>query len=499
MTATAAPGEAPGEATGPGDGPATDLAVHWRRRLVSRAVVFGAALAVAGWRVELRAVGSVHDHSPYSAFLLAPLAAAAVALWRQQHAGDELDVHDRHVDFTIAVLLAGLALGLSVLLSRRLGTLAPALGLEMLALPLWAAAAGVALFGTRPTRRHLYSLLVLALAWPLPFNVVGALVPVRAFASFVAATILSIACGGILAGPPRRVTLAVTAGVTTVIVAAHAAANPAVSAFGVAAVLATARLTGLQVLPRPSVRALWVPRRPGPAVGSARLGVAMVACLAVAAALTPSPAPSVIGYPTLADSVGRSAEATMATCANLGRRWVLVSRARLGDPDRLGAFVTTRCRYRDASNPPSGTVAVDLSDPEPVNLLAEAPFDAAYRTPGAESPLQYLVALPRGIGTLVAYDSASLPLTTVVVTGLITSATLPSGDAQRYAIIVTDDPLSSSPLPSLAPHLASASLSRLSEIMRISPQQARLSTAEPKNADLAQQLARVVVTQWESE
>jgi hypothetical protein len=466
-----------------------------RSKLASRVVLFVVAGAVAGWRFAMLAVDSVSDHSPYAAFLLAPLVAVLVALWRQSVVGDELDVHDRHVDFTVAIVAGGMALALSSLLSRRLGNLAPAIGLEIVALPLWAAAAAVALFGTRPTRRHLYSLFLLGLVWPLPFNALGALVPARSFGWFVAATIVTIACGGILVGPGRRVAVVVAVGVAAVIVAAQRVANPALVIVGVAAVLATARVARIRVLPRPRPRALFARGPSKPAVHRARRAIPVVACFAIAAAATPSMTPTVIPYPEGANVAAEMA--AINACPRLGRGWVLIDRVRIGDPERLGAFPTTRCRYRDASDQPSGSAAIDLSDPAHIDQLAATPFEVAYRTDGAESPVEYPVALPHGDGTLLAFDSPSRPLTTVVLTGLISEPTLPDGDARRFAVIVTDDPLSDSPMPVLAPHVVGASILRLSEIVRTSPEQARLTATDPKNAAIARQLAGIVVSQWE--
>jgi len=216
--------------------------------------------------------------------------------------------------------------------------------------------------------------------------------------------------------------------------------------------------------------------------------------MALAAAFVPSVTSAALtpetGGPVWRSQVGLA-------CPDLGSRWQLQVRGRIGDPGRLGALPTTRCRYLDAGSPSVATVAVDVSDPTRFEELAGFPYEAVYRTIGTESPRQYSRRMPgQWTAAVLAFADATRPLTTVVVTGDLAGARVRSGFALRLDVIVTDDPRPGSPLPENAPHLSSATAAKLSEVTRISPDQARRSTSFPKNGQLAIQIAGVVVRQW---
>ena len=121
-------------------------------------------------------------------------------------------------------------------------------------------------------------------------------------------------------------------------------------------------------------------------------------------------------------------------------------------------------------------------------------------TPGLapqSAALEYRPRLPEGAeATMLSFDSPSRPLTTVVVTATLTGPSLRRGFARRFAVIVSDDPRPASPLPVIAPHLVSAFVSRLSNVVRISPAEAQRSIPYPKNGALAEQLAADLVSQW---
>lgn len=474
-----------------------------RARLASRIALFVAVLAVSYWRLLSSAVQATSRGSPYVAFLVAPPAAAFLVLWRQQRSERELDVHDREIDFILVVAILALSVGLTMLLSRRLGTFATALAPEVLSLPLWTAAAAVALFGTRATIRHLYSLVVLGTVWRPPLFAVAGLVPARAFGWFTAATILSVATGGVLTrgGQPRRAhitwrrMLCVGAGlVLDVILCKLGPAAPLAMVIGPLTVLAAAEVTRTPILGIPPRLAHPARGELTPGVGRARRAIAPVMAMALAAAFVPSLtsaalAPEVVG-PVWKSEVGLA-------CPDLGSRWQLQDRVRIGNPGRLGALPTTRCRYLDAGVPALATVAVEVSDPVRVEELAGFPYEAVYRTIGTESPRQYTRRMPgQWTAAILAFADAVRPLTTVVVTGDLAGARVRSGFALRLDVVVTDDPRPGSPLPENAPHLSSAIAAKLSEVTRISPDQARRSTSFPKNGELAIQIAELALRQW---
>jgi len=473
-----------------------------RTRFAGRVCLFVAVLGVSYWRLLELARQTASRRSPYVAFFVAPIAAAFLVLWRQQRAGRELDIHDREIDFILVVTILGVSVGLTVLLSRRLGTFATALAPEVLSVPLWAAAAAVALFGTRATIRHLYSLMVLGMVWPPPLFVAAGLLPARAFGWFTAATILTVATGGVLTrgSRPRRTHITwrrlvcVGSGlVVGVVLCQRGVTAPLGMVAGPLAVLAVAVLTRTPILGMPPRHDRLGRGELTPGVGQSRRAIAPVVAMAATAVFVPSVTSAAVAPEVVA---GGQRLVSRFACPDLGARWRLQGRGRIGDARRLGALPTTRCRYLDSGVPSVATAAVDVSDPTRVEELAGFPYEAVYRTIGTESPMQYTRRLPGPtVAAVLSFADPILPLTTVVVTGHVAGPSVHPGFARRLDVIVTDDPRPRSPLPENSPHLLSAIADRLSEITRISPDQARRSTSFPKYGDLAIQIAGIVLRQ----
>jgi len=482
---------------------AVSTVVVSRARLTSRIVLFVAVLAVSYWRLLSLAGEATWRRSPYVAFLVAPPAAAFLVLWRQQRAERELDVHDREIDFILVVAILALSVGLTVLLSRRLGTFATALAPEVLSVPLWTAAAAVALFGTRATIRHLYSLVVLGMVWRPPLFAAAGLVPAQAFGWFTATVILTVATGGALtrgsrlrrAQITRRRVLCVGAGLgMDVMLCQVGSAAPLAMLTGPLTVLMMAKLTRTPILGIPPQLRHLARGELTPGVSRARRAIVPVVAMALAAAFVPS-----VTSAALAPEVVAGGEGLLSgfACPDIGARWQSSGRGRIGDANRLGALPTTRCRYLDVGMPPVATVAVDVSDSIRVEELAGFPYEAVYRTIGTESPMQYTRRLPGPMmAAVLSFADPVVPLTTVVVTGSVVGPSVRSGFARRLDVIVTDDPRPGSPLPENSPHLLSAIAAKLSEVTRISPDQARKSTSFPKYGELAIQIAVTVVRQW---
>jgi len=465
--------------------------------------LFVAVLAVSYWRLLNLAVQATSRRSPHVAFLVALPAAAFLVLWRQQRAERELDIHDREIDFILVVAILAVSASLTVLLSRRLGTFATALAPEVLSLPLWAAAAAVALFGTRATIRHLYSLVVLGMVWPPPLFAAAGLVPAQAFGWFTAATIVTVATGGVLTRGSRpcrthitwrRLACVGSGFVVGVVVCQRGVTAPLGVVAGPLAVLAVAVLTHTPILGMPPRLDRLGRRELTPGVGRARRAIVPVVAMAAAAAFVPSITSAALAPEVIAG--GQKLESRFA-CPDLDARWQLQGRSRIGDARRLGALPTTRCRYVDGGSPSVATAAVDVSDPIRVEELAGFPYEAVYRTIGTESPMQYTRRLPGPmVAAVLSFADPILPLTTVVVTGNVAGPSVRTGLARRLDVIVTDDPRPGSPLPENSPHLSSAIAVKLSEVTRISPDQARRSTSFPKYGELAIEITAIVLRQW---
>jgi hypothetical protein len=187
-------------------GPASELAAP--------VDVAGIHRRVGGWAVALRVslvlaccllayhetlgtlLGSYSPARPLSYLgwvpVLAVLAAAARAL-----AGDRgPEIHDRYLDYIVGLPLLATALAAMVLLPARLSVYFWYWRLDLLALPLFCAGSISLVFGVRALWRFRGAILLLFVAWPLPFA--RSLEPVR---PVVGAIMLLLAALTLLAAP----------------------------------------------------------------------------------------------------------------------------------------------------------------------------------------------------------------------------------------------------------------------------------------------------------
>jgi exosortase/archaeosortase family protein len=108
--------------------------------------------------------------TPLAYLGLVPLLGLAVAIGRMRPALDEPEIHDRQLDWIVAVPLLIVAFVILAVLPRQLSVLYWQRRVDLLALPFFAAAAVVLVFGVRTGWRLRLPLLFLALAWPLPWT-----------------------------------------------------------------------------------------------------------------------------------------------------------------------------------------------------------------------------------------------------------------------------------------------------------------------------------------
>ncbi len=108
---------------------------------------------------------------PLVILVLVPVAAVAVAWQRAVPGHGGPNIHDRQLDYILGAGLTVAGLTLLVVQDQRPADFTAA-RLDLLALPLTAAAAAVLLLGTRMTWRLRTALLVLLLAWPPPWEAV---------------------------------------------------------------------------------------------------------------------------------------------------------------------------------------------------------------------------------------------------------------------------------------------------------------------------------------
>ncbi len=143
---------------------------HTRRTATTLAVVAVAAIALA-YRYSLTTiVRGIGLQTPLAYLGLVPLLALAVAFGRVRPALDEPQIHDRQLDWIVALPLFFVAFVILAVLPSQMSVLYWQRRVDLLSLPFFAAGVVTLLFGTRTTRRLRVPLLFLVLAWPLPWT-----------------------------------------------------------------------------------------------------------------------------------------------------------------------------------------------------------------------------------------------------------------------------------------------------------------------------------------
>ena len=109
--------------------------------------------------------------SPLAYVGVAPLLAAGVAVVKSKALPSEPSVHDRQLDWIVALPLLGAALGGMLWLPQVMGTQFWSERLDLFTLPMFTAATVVIVFGLRTAWRIRLAYPLLFLAWPLPWMV----------------------------------------------------------------------------------------------------------------------------------------------------------------------------------------------------------------------------------------------------------------------------------------------------------------------------------------
>lgn len=108
--------------------------------------------------------------TPLAYLGLVPLMAAGVGWYLARPAPGEPPIHDRHLDLIIGVPLLVVALAALSVLPPRLGTMYWLWRIDLLTFPLFVAGVVAILFGARMLWRTKAAVLLLFLAWPIPFR-----------------------------------------------------------------------------------------------------------------------------------------------------------------------------------------------------------------------------------------------------------------------------------------------------------------------------------------
>jgi hypothetical protein len=149
----------------------------WRKRpypLVGRWLVLIATVGIAFHQTLVSVAVQATNGDPLAYLLLLPVWGVLLLFGTQLRRGRDLDIHDRQVDWVLAVGIAGFILMLDELLRPRLGDTAGLVRIDVLALVLFVMLASILLFGTRATGQSWAAWFFLLACWPLPYRLIGA-------------------------------------------------------------------------------------------------------------------------------------------------------------------------------------------------------------------------------------------------------------------------------------------------------------------------------------
>jgi exosortase/archaeosortase family protein len=141
-----------------------------RRRATVNVAVALAAIALA-YRYSLTTIiRGVSLQTPLAYLGLVPLLALVVALGRARPALDEPEIHDRQLDWIVAVPFFGIAFVIVAILPAQMSVLYWQRRIDLLSLPFFVVGVVTLMFGVRTTWRLRVPFLLLFLAWPLPWT-----------------------------------------------------------------------------------------------------------------------------------------------------------------------------------------------------------------------------------------------------------------------------------------------------------------------------------------
>jgi exosortase/archaeosortase family protein len=141
------------------------LASPWAR------LAFLVAITVVAFRYSLTTlVQSLSVDSPLAYLGLVPFLALALGIVLARPRTDEPEVHDRLLDRIIGIPLIAVSLLVLVVLPAQMSTFFWLYRIDLLALPIFVAGAVAWLFGSRTLFRAFPAVLLLLVAWPVPFR-----------------------------------------------------------------------------------------------------------------------------------------------------------------------------------------------------------------------------------------------------------------------------------------------------------------------------------------
>jgi hypothetical protein len=141
---------------------------------VGRWLVLVAAVGLGFHQTLVSVAVQSTNGDPLAYLILLPVWGVLLVFGTQLRRGRDLDIHDRQVDWVLAIGLAAFILMLDELLRPRLADTTGLVRIDILALVLFVMLGSTLLFGTRATGQSWAAWLFLLACWPLLYRLVGA-------------------------------------------------------------------------------------------------------------------------------------------------------------------------------------------------------------------------------------------------------------------------------------------------------------------------------------
>jgi hypothetical protein len=133
------------------------------------------ALGAVAFHATISSIATqTYNGDPLAYLAMTPIWAVLLVVGTEFKRGNELEIHDRQVDWIVATCLAGLLAMVDGLLQPRLGATAQLVRIDILSLVLFIMIGCILLFGTRSAGRYWATWLFVMACWPLPYRLVGA-------------------------------------------------------------------------------------------------------------------------------------------------------------------------------------------------------------------------------------------------------------------------------------------------------------------------------------
>jgi hypothetical protein len=142
--------------------------------LLLRWAALALAVAVAFHETFYSIAQQTNNGDPLTFLFLLPFWGATIALGTHLHRRSGLPIHDRQIDWVVAVWLLVIDLMVGKMLIPRLGVTEQLVRADVFALVLFLIVGSTMLFGTRLTGQYWETWIFLMFAWPLPYRLIGA-------------------------------------------------------------------------------------------------------------------------------------------------------------------------------------------------------------------------------------------------------------------------------------------------------------------------------------